>query len=60
MLERTELARLVDHTLLSPTATAAYVEALAAEAADGLRAFPPSDAREALVGLCAYVVARKR
>ena len=34
MLERTELARLVDHTLLSPTATAADVEALAAEAAD--------------------------
>ena len=36
------------------------MEALAAEAADGLRAFPPSDAREALIGLCAYVVARKR
>ena len=34
MLERTELARLVDHTLLSPTATAADVESLAAEAAD--------------------------
>lgn len=34
MLERTELARLVDHTLLSPTATAADVEALGAEAAD--------------------------
>ena len=34
MLERTELARLVDHTLLSPTATAADVEALASEAAD--------------------------
>lgn len=34
MLERTELARLVDHTLLSPTATAADVEALVAEAAD--------------------------
>ena len=34
MLERTELARLVDHTLLSPTATAADVEALAAEAAE--------------------------
>ena len=36
------------------------MEALAAEAAEGLRAFPPSDAREALIGLCAYVVARKR
>ncbi|WP_412062732.1 polyprenyl synthetase family protein [Rubrivirga sp. IMCC45206] len=36
------------------------MEALAAEAADGLLAFPPSDARDALVGLCAYVVARKR
>lgn len=33
---------------------------LAAEAADALRTFPPSDAREALVGLCAYVAARKR
>lgn len=36
------------------------MEALAAEAADGLRAFPPSEARDALVGLCAYVVARRR
>ena len=36
------------------------MEALAADAAEGLRAFPPSDAREALIGLCAYVVARKR
>ena len=32
----------------------------AERAAEGLRAFPPSDAREALVSLCAYVVARKR
>ncbi|MDO5533486.1 MAG: deoxyribose-phosphate aldolase [Propionibacteriaceae bacterium] len=32
MLERAELAHLVDHTLLSPTATVADVEALAAEA----------------------------
>ena len=36
------------------------MEALAAEAAEALQAFPPSEAREALVGLCAYVVARKR
>lgn len=41
-------------------AARARMEALAAEAADGLRTFPPSDAREALIGLCAYVVARKR
>ena len=34
------------------------MEALAAEAADALRLFPPSEARDALVGLCAYVVAR--
>ena len=36
------------------------METLASDAADALRRFPPSDAREALVGLCAYVVARKR
>ena len=36
------------------------MEALAAEAADALRQFPESEAREALVGLCAYVVARSR
>ena len=36
------------------------MESLAAEASEGLLAFPPSEAREALVGLCAYVVARKR
>ncbi len=36
------------------------MESLAADAADALRAFPPSEAREALVGLCAYVVARSR
>ena len=34
MLERTELARIVDHTLLAPTATLADVEALASEAAE--------------------------
>ena len=38
----------------------ARMEALAADAAAGLAAFPPSDARDALVGLCAYVVERKR
>jgi len=32
---------------------------LATDAADALGAFPVSDARDALVGLCAYVVARK-
>ena len=36
------------------------MEALATEASEGLLAFPPSEARDALVGLCAYVVARKR
>lgn len=41
-------------------AARARMESLAEEAADALRAFPPSEAREALVGLCAYVVARKR
>ncbi|MEM6327073.1 MAG: polyprenyl synthetase family protein [Bacteroidota bacterium] len=35
------------------------MERLAGEAADGFRQFPPSDARDALIGLCAYVVARK-
>jgi deoxyribose-phosphate aldolase len=34
MLERAELARIVDHTLLAPTATLADVEALAGEAAE--------------------------
>ena len=34
MLERAELARIVDHTLLAPTATLADVEALASEAAE--------------------------
>ncbi len=34
------------------------MEALANEAAEAIRAFPPSEARDALVGLCAYVVAR--
>jgi octaprenyl-diphosphate synthase len=38
----------------------ARMEQLAADAADGLRGFPPSETREALIGLCAYVVARKR
>jgi len=33
---------------------------LAAEASEGLLTFPPSDARDALVDLCRYVVARKR
>ena len=37
----------------------AQMEALAAEAAEALRTFPPSDARDALVGLTTYVVARK-
>ena len=41
-------------------AARARMETLAAEAAEQLAAFPPSEAREALVGLCAYVVARKR
>ena len=36
------------------------MEALAARAAADLRQFPESEAREALVGLCAYVVARRR
>lgn len=36
------------------------MERLAAEAAGVLRTFPPSEARDALVGLTDYVVARKR
>ncbi|GAB5534375.1 MAG: polyprenyl synthetase family protein [Rubricoccaceae bacterium] len=36
------------------------MDALAAEASEGLLTFPPSDARDALVDLCRYVVARKR
>lgn len=36
------------------------MEALAAQAVEDLQAFPPSEARDALVGLCAYVVARKQ
>ena len=36
------------------------METLAAEAAEALRAFPPSEARDALVGLAAYTVARKK
>ena len=36
------------------------MEALAAQAAADLRLFPASEARDALVGLCAYVVARRR
>ena len=39
-------------------AARARMEALADEAAAALRAFPPSTARDALEGLCAYVVAR--
>ena len=41
-------------------AARARMEGLAAEAADALRTFPEGEAREALVGLCAYVVARTR
>ena len=41
-------------------AARARMEALAADAAAEIRSFPPSPARDALVGLCAYVVARKR
>jgi octaprenyl-diphosphate synthase len=36
------------------------MEALAAEAAEGFRQYPESEARDALIGLCAYIVARKR
>ena len=49
---------------VTETGGAAYarsrMESLADEAARGLLAFPASPAREALVGLCAYVVERKR
>lgn len=38
----------------------AAMEALAADAAEALRSFPPSEARDALVGLAAYTVARKK
>ena len=41
-------------------AARARMETLAGQAAADLRAFPESQAREALVGLCAYVVARSR
>ena len=41
-------------------AARAKMEELAGQAAAELRAFPESEAREALVGLCAYVVARSR
>ena len=36
------------------------MESLAADAAESLSNFPPSDARDALVGLAAYIVARKK
>ncbi|NNF57860.1 MAG: polyprenyl synthetase family protein [Rhodothermaceae bacterium] len=36
------------------------MESLAADAAETLRTFPASDAREALIGLAAYIVARKK
>lgn len=36
------------------------MEALAEQAAEGLRSFPASETRAALIGLCAYVVARKQ
>ena len=59
---RAETAEVV--RFVTETGGAAYardrMEALADEAARGLLAFEPSDARDALVGLCAYVVARKR
>ncbi len=35
------------------------MEALAADAAEGLATFPPTEARDALVGLAAFIVARK-
>ena len=41
-------------------AARARMESLSADAAEAIRAFPPSPARDALVGLCAFVVARKR
>ena len=36
------------------------MESLAADAAESLSGFPPSDARDALVGLAAFIVARKK
>ena len=36
------------------------MESLAADSAESLSTFPPSDARDALVGLAAYIVARKK
>ncbi|MGB3542370.1 polyprenyl synthetase family protein [Rubrivirga sp.] len=41
-------------------AARARMEELAADAASEIRSFPASPARDALVGLCAFVVARKR
>jgi octaprenyl-diphosphate synthase len=41
-------------------AARARMDGLAAEAAAAFRTFPPSDARDALVGLCAYVITRRR
>ncbi len=41
-------------------AARARMEELAGQAAADLRAFPESEARDALIGLCAYVVARSR
>lgn len=38
----------------------ARMEALAGDATRRLRAFPPSEARDALIGLAAYIVARKK
>src|SRR5690606_7119902 len=38
----------------------AAMESLTREAAEALAAFPPSEARDALVGLAAYMVARKK
>src|SRR5690606_22520584 len=38
----------------------AAMEALTREAAEALATFPPSEARDALVGLAAYMVARKK
>ena len=38
----------------------ARMTALAAEAVEGLQTFPPSEARDALVDLCRYTVARTR
>ena len=55
--ETAEVMRFVAET--GAPAARARMEALAEDAARGLMAFPPSPARDALVGLCAYVVARK-